>query len=140
MRFQECIANLAKFSDRVTVVHIELSPRVSVVDGNVHLRYSHLVPVGRMFHQRYSERCGSVAFKVLRLQRLDGRVIVVRVPALPSLSSLLQRAVLYAGRVRSPFDRLVQTVATFEHIVTWASVTCISCFGCSCCSSCLYRS
>ena len=35
MRFQECIANLAKFSDRVTVVHIELSPRVSVVDGNV---------------------------------------------------------------------------------------------------------
>ena len=32
MRFQECIANLAKFSDRVTVVHIELSPRVSVVD------------------------------------------------------------------------------------------------------------
>jgi len=35
MRFQECIANSAKFSDRVTVVHIELSPRVSVVDGNV---------------------------------------------------------------------------------------------------------
>ena len=35
MRFQECIANLAKFSDRATVVHIELSPRVSVVDGNV---------------------------------------------------------------------------------------------------------
>ena len=33
MRFQECIANLAKFSDRVTVVHIELSPRVSVVDA-----------------------------------------------------------------------------------------------------------
>ena len=64
-----------------------------------------------------------MAFKVLRLQRLDGRVIVVRVPALPSLSSLLQRAVLYAGRVRSPFDRLVQTVATFEYVVTWASVT-----------------